>query len=135
MMNLKQFLTLNGILFVPFGLAMLAIPGVLFPMFGIDLDADGILMARVFASALLNFGIICYLVRKERSDSMSLRAILIGNLIFHGLDAISTLIASYSGVMNTLGWMFCGLHFVLALGFLYYLYDLKRRGSKAIKTA
>ena len=130
-MSLKQFLTINGVLFVPFGLCMLTVPALLFPMFAIDLDADGILMARVFGSALLNFGIICYLVRNELGASMPLRAILIGNLIFHALDAISTFLASYYGVMNTLGWLFFGLHFVLALGFLYFLYDLKPKALKA----
>lgn len=120
-MSLKNFLVVNAILFVPFGMMMLAIPGILFPMFGIDLDADGILMARVFGSALMNFGVMCYLVRNESKGSIGLKTILIGNLIFHAIDAISTFIASYDGTMNTLGWMFCGLHFVLAIGFLYYL--------------
>ena len=121
-MKLKPFLMLNALLFVPFGMMMLLIPGLLFPMFGIDLDADGILMARVFGSALMNFGIICYLVRNEAAASTGLKAILIGNLIFHALDALSTFVASYAGVMNTLGWMFFGLHFILAMGFGYYLF-------------
>ena len=124
-MNLKQFLVVNALLFVPFGLVMLAIPGIFFPMVGVDLDADGLLMARVSGSGLLNFGIMCYLARHEGRESMGLKAILIGNLIFHGLDAISTFIASYTGVMNTLGWLFCGLHFVLALGFLHFLKSIK----------
>lgn len=124
-MSLKQFLVVNGILFVPFGLVMLAIPGMFFPMVGVDLDPDGLLMARVSGSGLLNFGIMCYLARNEGSESMGLKAILIGNLIFHGLDAVSTFIASYTGVMNTLGWLFCGLHFILAIGFLYFLNRLK----------
>ena len=120
-MRLHHFLVINAILFVPFGLLMLAVPGILFPIFGIDLDADGLLMARVFGSALMNFGILCYLVRKEPSGSTGLKAILIVNFIFHAIDAVSTFMASYDGTMNTLGWMFFGLHFFLALGFLYYL--------------
>ncbi|WP_273566910.1 hypothetical protein [Maribacter halichondriae] len=124
-MSLKQFLISNAVLFVPFGLVMLAIPGLFFPMVGLDLDPDGILMARVSGSGLLNFGIMCYLVRNENNASTGLKAILIGNLIFHGLDAISTFIASFSGVMNTLGWLFCGLHFILAIGFLFFLQKLK----------
>lgn len=125
-MSLQRFLIINAILFVPFGLLMIAVPGILFPIFGIDLDSDGILMARVFGSALMNFGIICYLARKEPNQSTGLKAILIGNFIFHSIDAISTFMASYDGTMNTLGWMFCGLHFVLALGFLYYLLKIRK---------
>lgn len=120
-MTLKSFLILNAILFVPFGLGMLLMPGVLFPLFGIDLDADGILMARVFGSALFNLGLICYLIRSESYNAVATKAILTGNFLFHVFDSISTFIASYTGVMNSLGWMFTGLHFVLALGFLFFL--------------
>jgi len=120
-MTLKRFLITNAILFVPFGAAMIFIPTILFPMFGVELDSDGALMARVFGSALLNIGLMCYLVRSEPLHSNGVRAILIGNFLFHAIDAVSTFIASYNGVMNTLGWMFFGLHTILALGFLYYL--------------
>jgi len=134
-MSLKHFLIINTILFVPFGLVMLAIPGTFFPMVGLDLDPDGILMARVSGSGLLNFGIMCYLVRNEAKGSIGLKAILIGNLIFHAIDAISTFIATYDGTMNTLGWMFCGLHFVLAIGFLYYLKSTAPNTDNASVTA
>jgi hypothetical protein len=120
-MRLKLFLIINSLLFVPFGLMMLTIPGMLFPMFAIDLDADGILMARVFGSALLSIGLMCYLVRNEPNGSIGLMAIMIGNAVFHGLDAVSTFIASYTGVMNSLGWLFFALHFVLALVFLGFI--------------
>ena len=120
-MTLKSFLILNAILFVPFGFGMLLMPGTMFPLFGIDLDADGILMARVFGSALLNLGLICYLIRSENPIANATKAVLLGNFLFHAFDAISTFVASYTGVMNSLGWMFTGLHFVLALGFLYFL--------------
>lgn len=120
-MTFKNFLILNAILFVPLGLGMLLMPGILFPWFGIDLDADGILMARVFGSALMNLGLICYMIRSEPVGAKATKAILLGNLLFHAFDAISTFSASYTGVMNSLGWTFTGLHFVLALGFLYFL--------------
>lgn len=129
-MTLNKFLITNAILFVPFGAAMIFIPTILFPMFGIDLDSDGTLMARVFGSALLSIGLMCYLVRSEPLSSNGIKAILIGNFLFHATDAISTFLASFHGVMNTLGWMFFGLHAVLAVGFLYFL---KKRNTALAK--
>lgn len=120
-MTLKKFLVLNAIMFIPFGIGMLIMPTVLFPMFGVDLDPDGTLMARVFGSALMNFGVICYMIRDENPFSIGMKAVLTGNFLFHVFDTLSTFVASYNGVMNVLGWMFSGLHFVLALGFLYFL--------------
>jgi len=128
-MKLKNFLILNAILFVPFGTGMLIMPGTIFPLFGIELDADGILMARVFGSALLSLGLICYLIRSEAAHSIGMGAVLFGNFVFHAIDSVSTFIASYSEVMNTLGWMFTGLHFVLALGFLYYYGSHKKHAT------
>lgn len=125
-MKLKNFLVLNAILFVPFGIMMLIMPATLFPMFGIDLDADGVLMARVFGSALMNLGLICYLIREEKAVAIGMKAVIIGNFLFHAIDAISTFVASYTGVMNTLGWMFMGLHFSLAVGFLFYFIQIKK---------
>jgi len=121
-MTLKNFLTLNAALFVPFGLGMLIVPNLLFPMFGVILDFDGTLMARVFGSALMNLGLICYLIRSESRSNKAVTGILIGNLLFHGIDAVSTFVASSSGVMNSMGWMFTTLHFLLAIGFFYFLF-------------
>lgn len=78
-------------------------------------------MARVFGSALMNLGLICFLIRNENHTSIGIRAILTGNFLFHGIDSVSTFIAAYSGVMNNLGWMFSSLHFLLAIGFFYFL--------------
>ena len=105
---------------------MIIIPGMLFPFFGIDLDADGLLMARVFGSALANIGLMCYLVGDEAKDSVGMKAILFGNLFFHAIDACSTGWATYLGTMNSLGVMFTSLHFFLALGVLYFLYSRLR---------
>lgn len=126
-MHLSKFLIINGILFVPFGLLMFFIPNVIFPLFGIDLSVDGTLMARVFGSALLSLGLICFLARKENPKSVGTRAIIWGNFIFHLLDTISTTIASLKNVMNSLGWMFAILHLLLALGFLYYFLTIKQQ--------
>lgn len=120
-MNVRIFLILNGIMFTPFGVGMIVMPSLLFPMFGVNLDDDGVLMARVFGSALLNFGLISYLIRNEIVTSIGMKAFLMGSFIFHAIDTVSTFIASYSGVMNSLGWMFSGLHFVLAIGFLFFI--------------
>lgn len=120
-MKLKAFLLINAWIFVPFGIAMLIIPAVLFPWFGINLDDDGLLMARVVGSSLFTLGLISYLMRDESGTSAGLRALLVGSMIFHFIDASTTFVGTVNGTMNTLGWMFSSMHFILALGFLYYL--------------
>lgn len=120
-MRLKNYLILNAILFIPFGLGMLFLPSLLFPLFGINLDIDGLLMGRIVGSSLLTIGLISYLIRLEVPQAIGMKAFLIGSLVFHVIDATTTFFAAYSGGMNALGWMFSSMHFVLALGFLYFL--------------
>jgi hypothetical protein len=125
-MKLKQFLTLNAIMFIPFGLGMLIVPYLIFPMIHVDLDSDGLLMANTVGSMLLSFGIICYLSRNEDKNAIGMKAILIGNLVFHVIDFLLTFKGVYTGVMNSLGYLFSTLHFLFAIGFLYYLTTNKK---------
>ncbi|MGI9542258.1 MAG: hypothetical protein ACR2MX_03305 [Cyclobacteriaceae bacterium] len=129
-MNLKNYLILNAILFIPFGLGMLFTPTFLFPLFGIDLNVDGLLMGRVVGSSLLTIGLVSYLIRMEQPHAIGMRAFLIGSLVFHAIDATTTFAASYSGGMNALGWMFSSMHFILAIGFLYFLYAKSPKTSE-----
>ena len=120
-MKFKQFLTINAIMFIPFGIGMLVLPNLIFPMIAVDLDSDGLLMASTVGSMLLSFGIICFFARNENAATNSMKAIMIGNLVFHSIDCILTFRGAFSGNMNSFGYLFSVLHFSFALGFAYYL--------------
>ena len=124
-MKLKTFLTINAILFIPFGIGMLLIPAFIFPIIEVNLDTDGLLMASTVGSMLFSFGLLCFLSRKEDDNSVTLRAILIANLAFHAIDSFLTGKGALTGVMNSLGYVFSSMHFLFALGFLFFL--LKRK--------
>ena len=119
-MNLKTFLTINALLFIPFGVGMLLTPSLIFSMIDVNLDDDGLLMASTVGSMLWSFGILCLLARNEQENSLSLQALLVGNLSFHTIDCFLTFKGAYSGVMNSLGFIFSGMHLLFALGFLFY---------------
>jgi len=120
-MKLKQFLILNAILFIPFGLGMLIMPSFIFPMIDVNLDPDGLLMASTVGSMLLSFGILSYISRNEDLNTIGMKAILTASLLFHTIDFLLTFKGAYTGVMNAAGYLFSTLHFLFALGFLYYL--------------
>ncbi len=125
-MKLKHFLTVNAIMFIPFGIGMLVVPHLIFPMIHVNLDSDGLLMASTVGSMLLSFGIICYVSRNESQNTIGMKAVLMGNLSFHAIDFLLTLKGAYTGVMNGIGYMFSTLHFLFALGFLYFLFVSKK---------
>ncbi len=125
-MKLKSFLIINAVLFVPFGIGMLLMPSFIFPMIGVNLDADGLLMASTVGSMLLSFGIISYVSRNEDLHTIGMKGILTGSLVFHSIDFLLTFRGAYSNTMNSLGYLFSTLHFLLAVGFLYYLIKTKK---------
>lgn len=120
-MSLKNFLILNAVLFIPFGIGMLTMPAIIFPMVGVVLDADGLVMASTVGSMLLSFGVICFVARDLGLTAEGMKAILIGNLLFHTIDSFLTGSNALAGVMNGLGFMFSTMHLIMAVGFLFFL--------------
>lgn len=108
-------------MFIPFGIAMVTVPSFLFPILALHLEADGLVMASTVGSMLLSFGVICLLGRNGAGASTEMRALLVGNLLFHSIDSFLTGKAALLGVMNGAGYMFSSMHFLFAIGFLFYL--------------
>ena len=131
-MNLKTFLTLNAILFIPFGLGMLIMPTFIFEMIDVQLDSDGLLMANTVGSMLFSFGLICLAARNADEQTLALQAVLIGNFSFHAIDFFLTGKGAFTGVMNELGYMFSGMHLLFALGFLFFYLKMKSSTSIAV---
>lgn len=123
-MTLRNFLSINGIMFVPFGLVMLLIPNLFFPMLSVNLDGDGLMMASMVGSMLLSFGLICWFARNAEQTGQGMRAILIGNMTFHFIDSFLTGKSAATGVMNEVGFMFSAMHLALAIGFGLFLWKL-----------
>ncbi len=126
-MKLKTFLTINSIMFIPFGIGMLMIPTFIFPLIDVNLDTDGLLMASTVGSMLLSFGIICLVSRNENINTIGMKSILMGNLSYHSIDFVLTGKGAFTGAMNSMGYMFTSLHFLFALGFLYFLISSKKK--------
>jgi hypothetical protein len=131
-MKLRSFLILNAIMFIPFGIGMLTMPSFIFPMVGVDLDADGLVMASTVGSMLLSFGIICFFARNEDLGAGGMKAILTGNLVFHTIDSFLTGKGALTEVMNPMGFMFSSMHLVIAVGFLIFLLQASKLGKQKI---
>ena len=128
-MKLSTFLTINAIMFVPFGIGMLLLPKFIFPLIGVELDADGLLMASTVGSMLFSFGLICWVAKKETPNTLGMKAMLMGNLAFHSIDSFLTGKGAFLEVMNGMGYVFSLMHLLFALGFLYFLRVTSRVGN------
>jgi len=109
-------------MFVPFGALMLALPSKLFPLLGLNLAADGLVMASTVGSMLLSFGVVCWLGRKGAPQAREMQALLVGNALFHSIDSFLTGKAALLGDMNAIGYVFSSMHLVFAVLFLYFIW-------------
>lgn len=120
-MNLKTFLLITSIIYIPFGLMMLIFPLELFGFYGFELNDAGALLGRVVGAAIIGMGLINYFGRSGELSSQVLRAILIGNLVYHLIDLVTVGMATFEGLVNGWTWSFVGLHLVLSVVFGYFL--------------
>lgn len=116
-MKLSTFSIIWAILYIGFGLGLLLIPVQFMDAYGVSLDDDGTMMARILGAALTSFAIVFWLNRNTPATDKSWHNVLLASLIYNIIDIPIVLVATLEGVMNALGWMPVGLHLFLAATF------------------
>lgn len=87
----------NAVLTLPFGIAALAAPAPVFAGFGVALDAGGQLIARGYAATCIGYGAV-FLLSRANADPALGKALLIGSLLFNGIE---TAIQGMAGAAGT----------------------------------
>jgi hypothetical protein len=100
-----------------YGIGILLAPTFVGPLYGFGNSPAEILLGRFFGAALLGIGLINWLARE--ADYVSLRPIILGNLIADVVGLLVCVMGTLSGVMNSLGWFSVALYLLLSLGFGY----------------
>jgi hypothetical protein len=94
-------------------------PGTVLAFYGITLSPGGILIARLFGAALLEFALLSWLVRNA-GDSEARKAIILAVFVGEVIGFIVALVGQLSGEVNALGWSTVAVYLLLALGFGYF---------------
>jgi hypothetical protein len=102
-----------------FGLAFVFVPETSLALYGITLSPGGILIARLFGAALLEFALLSWLARNA-GDSEARKAIILAVFIGEAIGFVVVLLGQLSGEVNALGWSTVAIYFLLALGFGYF---------------
>jgi hypothetical protein len=117
-MTLKKLLIYNVIVTIPFGAGLVLIPKILLSLFGLTLDPGGSAIARLFGSALIFVGLLCWFARNA-GESQARRAIVLASFLECSLGCIIALLIQLSGILNALGWAIVLLYLSLALWYGY----------------
>jgi hypothetical protein len=108
----------NAVVALIYGLPTLFIPSQLLALYDVELNAGGLIFARLFAAALLSFGLLTWLIRNSQ-PSRERQAIAMALFVADALGFIVTLLAQFAGTVNALGWSHVVIYLLLTIGFGY----------------
>jgi hypothetical protein len=115
-MRLGTLLRLAGILALAFGIGFLFAPARVLSMYGVAAEPTVVLLARFFGSALVQLGLVFYLIR-DVSDPTTRRGVVIGSFLGSLAGFVVSLTAQFWGLMNSFGWSTVAIYGVLLLGY------------------
>jgi hypothetical protein len=120
-MRLRSLLLLAGVIALVFGLGFLLVPRALLPLYGVAVDPGIVLMSRFFGAALVQLGMVLYLIR-DVSDIRTQRGVVIGSFLGSVAGLVVALTGQFWGVVNQLGWSTVAIYGLLTLGYGSFMF-------------
>lgn len=120
-MNIRTAFIIDTAHALPLGLAFLLLPWFVLPIFGVEPASGTVFIAQLFGAAIIGFAAMAWFAKDTR-DPPSVRALLVGFLIFDAFGLIITILTVLAGVVNVLGWLVAGLFLALSLMRIYFLF-------------
>ena len=121
-MKLNIFLMIATVVAGVFGIAFLIVPAELVAFYGPRLNPAGIVVGRIAGSTILAFAIVYWGARNGKGAE-ALKAVLVAACISNGLDALIMLHATWTGIVNAMGWSAVVINGLLAAGFAYFAWS------------
>ncbi len=116
-MKLSNWMAAKAVVEVIFGIGFVLMPATLAPLFGMDLNAAGIVMAQLFGVVFIFGSIVLWMARNEPANDTAMRAIILGVVVSNAIGFLVTLFATLGGVWNALGWLPTALFAIFGLAF------------------
>ena len=120
-MRLRSLLLVAGIIALAFGLAFLFAPRAMLPLYGVAVDREIVLISRFFGAALIQLGMVLYLIR-DVSDLRTQRGVVIGSFLGSLAGLVVALTGQFWGVVNALGWSTVAIYGLLTLGYGSFMF-------------
>jgi membrane-bound ClpP family serine protease len=120
-MRLRSLLLLAGVIALVFGLAFLLAPRAVLPLYGVAVDPGIVLISRFFGAALVQLGMVLYLIR-DVGDLRTQRGVVIGSFLGSVAGLVVALTGQFWGVVNGLGWSTVAIYGLLTLGYGSFMF-------------
>jgi hypothetical protein len=116
--KVRYLFVANTVVALFYGLLTLFIPSQLLALYDVELNAGGLIFARLFAAALLAFGLLTCSIRYSQ-PSRERQAIVLALFVSEAIGFAVTLLAELDGTVNALGWSHVAIYLLFAAGFGY----------------
>jgi hypothetical protein len=128
-MKRSMFFLIAGVIACLFGTGMMTMPSAMAMNWGIPGSDALYLFIRMLGMNLLIFGIMLFMSRND-APSNALKAIILGNILLHGIGLALDVYGTTSGLLNQSALVSAVIvHVVLGGGFAYYYANLKKEAS------
>jgi hypothetical protein len=131
-MNLKTLLIIKAAVCLCLGLPILFASNFIYSIFGATLAAGGVFAAREYAASLLGNLMLTWFARNAQ-ESDARWALILALCVYDAVGFIITLIAIFSGAINSLGWLIVLIYLFFAVGFGYFLIPINSSATEANK--
>ena len=118
---LRALFTLEALVDLAFGLALIAVPGTLLSIYGMSTDRDGAFLARFLGATLIGFGAICWFARPW-ADSEQRRLLIRALFVTSALGFIVCLSYQLQPGAPLPAVVFVGLTMLFSLAWAYFTY-------------
>jgi len=120
-MRLRSLLLLAGVIALAFGLAFLLVPRPTLALYGVAADPEIVLVSRFFGAALIQLGLVLYLIR-DVGDLRTQRGVVIGSFLGSVAGLVVALTGQFWDVVNEFGWSTVAIYGLLTLGYGSFMF-------------
>jgi hypothetical protein len=120
-MRLSTLLFIAGVIALLFGISFLLVPARVLPLYGVTPDPAVVLMGRFFGVALVQVGLILYLIR-DVADPRAQRSVVLGSFIGSVAGLVVALTGQFWGLVNGLGWSSVAIYVLLLVGYGSFIF-------------
>lgn len=120
-MPLRTLFLIAGVVALAFGLGFLLAPRSVLALYAIPTDPPVVLIGRFFGAALVQLGLVLYLIR-DVPDLRTKRGVVIGSFIGSVAGLVVALTGQFWGLVNQFGWTTVAIYGLLTLGYGSYVF-------------